>query len=161
MLCTAFLNHRVDYMVVGGTAVGFHGYNRVSMANQNYVELDYDLDFWYKPSIENYYNLISALKETGVDVSPLDDIVFDPDKVYLRIPYENHKAEFLPKLAGLDSFNDCLKRSLTVVLDKVGVRIIGYLDLIENKRVLNREIDVRDIQELENRNKDRGLPPKD
>ena len=48
MLCTAFLKHRVDYMVVGGTAVGFHGYNRVSMASQNYVELDYDLDFWYK-----------------------------------------------------------------------------------------------------------------
>jgi len=155
-LCSALQKYDVYYMVIGGTAVGFHGYNRVSITSQNYIELDYDLDFWYKPSIENYYNLITALKETGVDVSPLNDVVFSPDKAYLRIPYENHKAEFLPILTGLNSFDQCFNRSITVVIENVAIRVIGYVDLIENKKVLNRDIDARDINELENRKKEKG-----
>ena len=60
-VCQALQNRSVEYLVVGGTAVGFHGYYRPSKASDDTLAEKNDLDFWYNPTYSNYFNLLKAL----------------------------------------------------------------------------------------------------
>lgn len=135
----------------GGVAVIFHGYTRATS----------DLDFWYNPTISNFHKIIAAFKEYGLDVSELEQIVFDSKKTFLRFPVAEMNAEFLPTIPGEFSFREARVKSETVTLDEVEIRIIGYDDLVRNKSATNRLKDQADIDELakrkRSRKKGRGL----
>ena len=45
--------HSVEYLIVGGTAVGFYGYSRGSTASNGSALGKHDLDFWSNPNLEN------------------------------------------------------------------------------------------------------------
>ena len=145
-ICSLLNKHDVEYLVIGGVAVIFHGYTRATV----------DLDFWYKPSLDNFHKIIKAFKEYGIDVSELEEAVFDPRKTFLRFPTPGFKTEFLPSLAGDMSFTDAKKNVENIELDGVNVPIIGYDDLIKNKKLTNRLKDLADIEELAKRKKGRG-----
>lgn len=49
-ICQALNEHQVEYMLIGGVAVGFHGFPRSTA----------DIDFWYNPTISNFSKLISG-----------------------------------------------------------------------------------------------------
>lgn len=52
---SALNKHGVEYLVVGGVAVGYYGYIRMSLAsNGQFVDAP-DLDIWYNPTYANYY----------------------------------------------------------------------------------------------------------
>lgn len=82
----SFNQYDVDFLAVGGIAVNHHGYSRASN----------DIDFWYKPTIENFEKIILALEILGYDTSRLKSIVFDPEKTILRLPLDYFKVELLP-----------------------------------------------------------------
>lgn len=152
-LATALNRNNVQCVLVGGVAVGFYGYERQSIIKDlGRPELVHDIDFWYNPTITNFTNLVEAMKALGVDTESLDDYVFDPDKTFLRIPFETFRAEFLPKMPGLESFPECFKRAKRITFDGNEIAIIGYDDLILSKKTLNREIDRQDIEQLQKRN---------
>ena len=69
-ICTLLNKHDVDYLLIGGVAVVYHGYTRSTA----------DLDFWYKPTLSNFHNIIKAFKDYGIDVSDLEKIVFESPK---------------------------------------------------------------------------------
>src|SRR5262249_38390104 len=50
--------HGVEYLVIGGHAVAFHGYPRATA----------DLDVWVAVNQKNAVRLVAALKEFGFDV---------------------------------------------------------------------------------------------
>ena len=97
-VCAALNDNKVDCILIGGSAVAFYGYQRPSGGLQGNLDLKYDVDFWYKPSIANYYNLLKALKRLNVDTSKLEELVFDPKKTFLRIPHDSFRTEFLPQV---------------------------------------------------------------
>ncbi len=129
---TALNRHNVQYMVIGGTAVGYYGYQRISGTGYA-TELTPDLDFWYNPTLTNFYNLVNAIKELGVDTKSLDNLVFDPKKTFLRIQKEHYRLEFLCDLKGLDYFDKCFTRAKDANLNNVSFKVIGYADLLINK----------------------------
>ena len=45
-ICAQLNGHKVEYLVIGGVAVIAHGYPRSTG----------DVDFWYRPTTENYFN---------------------------------------------------------------------------------------------------------
>jgi len=135
-------------VIIGGTAVAYYGFQRVSGGGQGLPQILHDIDFWYNPTTSNYYNLLDGLKEIGVDTARLEEVIFDPNSTYLRIPHGSFKMEFLPQMVGLDSFSICLDRSSQVVVDGNNIKIIGYQDLIKNKKAVDREVDKTDIEEL-------------
>lgn len=146
-------NHQVEYLLIGGTAVGFYGYVRASHPTSFASnEIQHDLDFWYKPTLTNFQNLCNALVDHGVDKSLLDSITFNPKSTFLRIPFKNHKMEFLCTVSGIADFNEAYYRAKNIEIAGVRISIIGYHDLILNKTVTNREIDRTDIQELQKKN---------
>ena len=78
-ICSLLNKHEVDYLVIGGVAVIFHGYTRATA----------DLDFWYKPTLGNFHKIIKAFKEYGFDVSELKeagDMSFSEAKEDLKCP---------------------------------------------------------------------------
>mgnify|MGYP001592233519 CR=1 FL=1 len=147
--CAAFAKFEVDYLIIGGIAVGLHGYNRVS---HGFVpgsgDLENDIDLWYRPSIENYYKIIKALDELGVDTTELNEKVFDPKTAFMKIPFKGFHVELLPQMTGVDPFTSCKERALKFTLDGNALFVINRYDLLRNKEAIGREIDKRDIEEL-------------
>jgi len=140
-------------MLIGGVAVGFYGYQRISGAGfPGRPEIVHDIDFWYKPTVDNFINLVRALDELEIDTTILKDIVFDSKKTFLRIPFDTFKTEFLPQLSGLNSFSECKKSAIRIELDGNEILIIAFRDLLKNKETLDREIDRHDIEELKKKN---------
>jgi hypothetical protein len=152
-VCSILNKHHVDYMIVGGVAVGYYGYIRISAIASQRPEMKTDLDFWYKPTTENFINLCRSLEELGVSKESLDVIIFDPRKTFLKIPHRHFHTDFLPEMKGLVSYNDSKKNATRLELDGNELYIIGYNDLLLNKKAVSREIDSSDITELEKRNK--------
>ncbi|MCX8490214.1 MAG: hypothetical protein ORN54_04025 [Cyclobacteriaceae bacterium] len=141
--------HEVEFIVVGGVAVGYHGYRRISGVSTYKPEMKTDLDFWYNPTISNFTNLIEALRELGVSIEALDKVIFDPNKTFLKIPHSTFHTDFLPQMLGLESFSDCRRNSSKEILDDNAIYILGYEDLIKNKIAVGRIIDRVDIKELD------------
>ncbi|RLD96571.1 MAG: hypothetical protein DRJ13_13495 [Bacteroidetes bacterium] len=52
-ICKMLNKHSVEYLIVGGTAVGFYGYSRGSTASNGSALGKHDLDFWSNPNLEN------------------------------------------------------------------------------------------------------------
>jgi predicted nucleotidyltransferase len=140
-ICTLLNKHEVDYLLIGGVAVVFHGYTRSTA----------DLDFWYNPTISNFEKIINAIKEYGIDVSELKKIVFDPKKSFLRFPTSVFQAEFLPTIPGDISFKAAKENAEILTINNTQVFVIGYEDLIKNKTSTNRLKDQADVEELARR----------
>ena len=147
-ICDQLNKHRVEYLVIGGVAVIAHGYPRSTG----------DIDFWYRPTTENYFKLLATYKDIGVDISSLEDVVFDPKKSFLRIPALGVKAEFLPQVKGEIKFLEAFSRAKIFNLDGISIPILGYNDLIQMKKDTNRPKDLGDVDELEKRRTSAGNP---
>jgi hypothetical protein len=88
-VCGLLNKHGVEYLIVGGTAVALHGFHRGSRMPSGELAEKPDLDIWYNPSYENYYRVLSALDELGVDVSALkQEKVPHPKKSFFRKEFE-------------------------------------------------------------------------
>lgn len=150
----ALLSNKVEFLVIGGVAVNHYGYSRTSN----------DIDLWYNPTLTNYERIIIALKQSGQDVSGLNQLVFDPKKTYLRLPLDYFKIEMLPlihsNMTPVESkgeFKLCLSRSEANHVGKAEFRVIGYDDLIRFKKISGRPKDLLDVLELERLTKGKNL----
>ena len=147
-VCSALNKNQVEYILVGGTAVGYYGYIRISEITTLRPDITTDLDFWYKPTLTNYLNLVKALTELGVDTHALDEVVFDPYKTFLKIPHTYFHTDFLPQMKGLESFTACKKRASVEILDGNQLFILSLEDLLKNKAAVGRSTDQSDIDNL-------------
>ena len=153
-VCATLNKYNVDYLIVGGVAVGFYGYQRISGIALIKPEMKTDLDFWYNPTNENFINLIKALKDLGVNTGELEKIIFVPKTTFLKIPHKFFHTDFLPQMAGLKSFRKCKMKATKRILDGNELYIISYSDLILNKNEVNRNTDKADIVALKRKNKE-------
>jgi len=144
-ICALLNKHNVEYMLIGGVAVGFYGFPRSTA----------DIDFWYNPTIVNFHNIIKALDEFGVETKELKEIIFDPQKTFLRVPQLGFRTEFLPQISGIKSFSQSKKYATKTELDGTEVFILGYEDLIKNKEAARRPSDQNDVEEMKKRHKNK------
>ena len=129
-------DHHVEYMLVGGYAVGFYGYPRYTG----------DLDIWIKPSRENGEQLKSVLEKFGfgsLDVSPED---FTREYAVIQLGYPPLRIDLVTTLDGV-SFDECYARKQTHSTEGVSADFISLDDLKQNKRATGR---ARDLDDLEN-----------
>ncbi len=155
VLLPAFKRHGVDLLAIGGLAVAHYGHRRISGGPVK-GEIKADLDFWYKPTIENYVNLVKALKELEVDVEEVEQKIFDPKKSFLKIPHKTFHMDFLPQVAGLDSYKECKKNSSIMLVGDHQIAVVSFADLLKNKQAVGRTIDKEDITALEQKRKESG-----
>jgi len=131
----------VKYIMVGGFATRFHGFNR----NTD------DLDIWLEDTLQNRKNLRKSFKELDYgDFPSLETMEFVPGWTSF---YIGHMIELdiMTKMKGLDdyTFDECLSIASIADLDGILVPFLHINQLIINKKTVNRPKDQIDVQALE------------
>lgn len=128
----------VEYVVVGGHAVGYHGYPRYTG----------DMDFFVRPDHENAARIVSALVQFGFEgAAELKSTFIEPDKV-VQLGRPPNRIDLLTGISGV-SFDEAVESSVTISMDDVPVPVIGRAALLRNKRASGRTKDRADAEEIE------------
>lgn len=128
--------HQVDYLLVGGYAVGFYGYPRATG----------DMDVWVDSRSENANKLVSVFQAFGFGGEVTSELFQQPDNV-IRIGNPPLRLEVLTTISGV-TFQDAYPRRKTESIDGVLVNIIGLDQLKINKRASGRHKDLNDLENL-------------
>jgi hypothetical protein len=128
--------HEVEYLLVGGYAVGYHGYPRATV----------DLDIWVSRKPRNAEKLVSVLKAFGFDVEELsEDLFLEENKIIMGAP--PIRIEVITSASGVD-FEECYRKRVTDILDDVEVHFINLEHLKRNKKASGRYKDLDDLEHL-------------
>ncbi len=148
-VCQILNNNAVQYLVVGGTAVAFHGYFRWSQDSSGSPADKFDLDIWYNPTYDNYFKLLNALADLGQDVKEfLEEPSPNPLKSYFKFDLDKFTLDFLPKMKGVAKFRQSYEKRETITLKKVDMPFIGFDELLQDKAANSRPKDLIDIKQL-------------
>ena len=128
----------VDYLVVGGVALGVHGHVRYTK----------NLDVWFRGTEANAERLISALREFGFRDLQASVAEFCKPRAMLVLGAEPNAIELINFADGVD-FDACFANRIVVPLGDVAVSVIGLDDLRRNKRAVGRLQDLADIEHLD------------
>ncbi len=130
-------SYGVEYLVVGGYAVGYHGYPRATG----------DMDIWVAVSESNAHNVAMALRDFGMPEEKISKEMFlDKDKV-IRMGIPPVRIEIITGASGVD-FSDCYSHREVIEIGGVPVNFISLRDLKVNKRACGRHKDLEDLEHL-------------
>jgi hypothetical protein len=131
----------VRYIMVGGFATRFHGFNR----NTD------DLDMWLEDTAENRRNLRKSFVVLGYgDFSSLETMQFVPGWTNFNVG-GGIELDIMTDMKGLEniSFSECLNMASVADIEGVKVPFLHINHLIENKKIVSRPKDQIDVIELE------------
>ena len=128
---------QVEYLLIGGYAVGYHGYPRATN----------DLDIWIALHPDNARRVVIVLQEFGFDLPELDaDLFLAPDSI-VRMGIPPMRIEILTSVSGIE-FDDSFTQRVVDTLDGVEVNLISLEMLKQNKRASGRYKDLDDLEHL-------------
>jgi hypothetical protein len=127
----------VEYLLVGGYAVGYYGYPRATG----------DMDIWIAVSARNAEMAAEVLREFGFAAATVKpEMFYTPGRV-VRMGVPPICIDVLTSASGVD-FDDCYTRRNLQILDGVEVTIIDVNDLKRNKKASGRPKDLNDLENL-------------
>ncbi len=130
----------VEYLLVGGFAVIYHGYNRTTG----------DIAIWVNPTKENFLKLKMAFADFGLSLFDMTEDKFlntaDYDVFTFGVP--PICIEILTKVKGVE-FSQCFEVATFQKFDGIDVRIIDLRSLLVAKKAAGRYKDLDDVQNLE------------
>ena len=129
--------HKVQYLLIGGYAVGYHGYPRATA----------NMDIWIAMRSENAEKIVSVLREFGFDVPELSAELFLKDKQIVRMGVPPVKLEITTSISGVD-FDECYRERVIDILDGIEVNLISLKHLKINKKASGRYKDLNDLENL-------------
>jgi predicted nucleotidyltransferase len=127
----------VEYLVVGGYAVGHYGYPRATG----------DLDVWIEVNETNAAKAAGVVREFGMPEEQVSVDLFLRKNQVIRMGLPPVRIEIITGVSGLE-FAECYPRRQTVVMDEVTVNLISLADLKTNKRAAGRHQDLEDLEHL-------------
>ncbi|MFC1822574.1 nucleotidyltransferase [Thermodesulfobacteriota bacterium] len=135
--------HRVKYLIVGGEAVIYYGYARLTG----------DVDFFFESSEENARKLYETLQEFWEGVVPgldgWEELVKSGTIIQFGVP--PNRIDILTYIDGV-SFEEAWLKKVTTSIEisgqAVSVHFIGLEELIKNKEKINRPKDQEDLKYL-------------
>ena len=152
-ICDALNKNKVQYMIVGGMAVALHGYFRKSINITGASAEKPDLDFWYNPTYQNYYNLLNALQDLGEDVKKFkNEKTPSPKKSFFKYEFKDFTLDLLPQLKAPLKFSQCYEKREMVKFNDIDIAFIDLENLIEDKKATSRPKDLSDLEHLKNNN---------
>jgi predicted nucleotidyltransferase len=130
-------SHRVEYLLIGGYAVCYHGFYRNTA----------DIDFWIAVHPENAAKMVRLIREFGFETPQLNEELFLQKGRIIRMGIEPTRIEILTEISGCD-FSECYPHRVAGTVDGIPVNIISLPDLIKNKLKSGRLKDLGDVQKL-------------
>ena len=136
--CIEVLNaHHVEFILVGGFAVGWHGVVRATG----------DIDFLYEQSPKNVLRLCAALREFGAPEMLIDaDFLLTPNAV-TQIDNPPLRIDLLSSISGV-SFKEVRAGAVKTDIGDARLLIIGLEELRRNKQASGRPKDREDLTRL-------------
>ena len=132
--------NNVRYIMVGGFATRFHGYNR----NTD------DLDMWLKDDLQNRKNLRKTFDKLGYgDFASIETMQFIAG--WTSFYAAGIELDIMTDMKGLEnlSFDECYEIALRADLNGIIVPFLHINHLIQNKKAVNRPKDQVDVIYLE------------
>lgn len=148
-VCKLLEKHNVKYILIGGTAVALNGYYRHSINIAGELTDKPDIDIWYNPTFENYFNILNVMEELGQDVTEFkNEQSPNPRKAFFKLDFEEFTLDILPEIKAPIKFIEANRRKETVELVEIQIHFLNYFDLIEDKKATARKKDLEDIEQL-------------
>ena len=139
-------SHDVDYLIVGGYALVFHGCDRVAP----------DLDLWIRPTPEAWARVSACLETLGYRLAgPIDRFPARPGRgIGFGAPPD--RIELLRSI-GLD-FATCFARRIDWWIGELRAAVLSLDDLRRSKRASGRLQDLEDLADLRRARRPRHSP---
>ncbi len=137
-LLELFNANKVEYAIIGGYALAFHGAPRYTG----------DIDLLVKPDKENAQKILNVLKDFGFSSLTLasDDFSLPEKVVQLGVPPV--RIDIITSITGL-TWEQIAPNRVKGVYGDVPVYYIGRQEFIINKKAISRHKDLADIDALE------------
>lgn len=129
---------QVQFVVIGGLAVAFHGHSRSLR----------DFDLFIDDSHENLERLIAALVQFGFDEADLRKQDFRDHDSFVMIHVPPYRVDFISGLDGVSS-DEIWTARVAGTLAGLPVSYISREHLVRVKRIASREKDLADLAALE------------
>jgi len=134
----ALLNeHRVEYLIVGGYALAFHGAPRFTG----------DIDIFVRPDSENASHVLEALAAFGFRFPDLTADDFENPSKVVQLGVPPVRIDIITSISGV-SWEEADAAKEPGVFGDVPVSYIGRREYIRNKRSAGRKKDLADIEAL-------------
>ena len=130
-------SNRVEYLLIGGYAVGIHGHIRATN----------DLDVWVNMSPENADRIEQALRELGFAAAGLTSGLFLTPNNVVRMGVPPIRIEILTSISGVE-FEACYAEKETIRIEEIVVPVISLARLRQNKAASGRAKDLADLESL-------------
>ena len=127
----------VEYLIVGGYALAFHGAPRFTG----------DLDLCVKPDAENAQRILDALNEFGFGSLPLTANDFQQPEQVVQLGVPPVRIDLITSLTGV-SWAEASGGRVAGTYGNVPVYYLGREQFVENKRATGRLKDRADIEAL-------------
>jgi len=142
-------SQQVEYLLIGGYAVGYHGYPRPTG----------DLDIWIAVNPKNAEKIVAVLKEFGFAVPELSVDLFLKKKKIIRMGNPPLRIEVATTISGV-KFDECYASRIVDTLDGVEVNLINLNHLQVNKKASGRLKDLNDLENLSRKKRKTSTEPK-
>lgn len=127
----------VEYLLIGGYAVGYHGYPRATN----------DIDIWIAMNQENAGKMMKVLKEFGFDTPEVSSELFLQKDRMVRLGMPPMQIEVLVEISGV-KFAECYAERINDVIDGIPMNLINLKHLKINKKASGRYKDLDDLEHL-------------
>jgi predicted nucleotidyltransferase len=127
--------NNVQYLLIGGYAVGIHGYPRATG----------DMDIFIAFDEANVALVVQSLHEFGFAEASAD--LLNKPSSMIRMGVPPNKLEITNFIDGVN-FDDCFKNRVRVKIDGLELNLIGLADLRQNKKASGRNKDLADLDNL-------------
>ncbi len=129
--------HQVEYLLIGGYAVAYHGYPRATA----------DMDIWIALHPQNAEKVVAALKAFGFDLPELSPALFLKEGQIIHMGVPPLRIEIATSISGVH-FEECYAARVIAILDEVEVNLISLPHLKVNKKAAGRHKDLDDLENL-------------
>jgi ribosomal protein L7/L12 len=137
-LLSAFNEHKVRYLVVGGYAVGFHSEPRATK----------DLDVYIRVDEENSHAVFRALASFGAPLSGLSPADFNDGKSFFIMGFPPERIDVLQEIDGV-TFDECWASRITAIVNSnLEIPVISAQHLVANKLAAGRPRDLLDVEDI-------------
>lgn len=130
-------SHQVEYLLIGGYAVGYYGYPRATN----------DMDVWVAVYPDNAERLVDVMQAFGFSVPGLSKDLFLREQKIVRMGVPPMRIEVLTGISGV-AFEECYADRIVGEIDGVVVNLIDLEHLKQNKKASGRYKDLSDLEHL-------------
>jgi predicted nucleotidyltransferase len=139
----------VEFLIIGGVAVGFHGYVRATK----------DVDIVPAPDPQNLERLTQVLRELDAQIEGAEDFEneefpdpLDPEALALGgnwvLSTRLGRFDIMQWIGEEELWGKLFPAAIEAEIDGLPIKVVSYRDLVALKKMANRPEDLTDLQRL-------------